>query len=74
MALPDLKPLIHHPDTVILKVALDTITKINDALFPFETQVYLVLESKRIDGYGEKQSSRKHKNVVVTLHHSLNKE
>lgn len=51
MALPDLEPLVHHPDTVILKVALDTITKINDALFPFETQVDLVLESKRIDGY-----------------------
>jgi len=51
VALPDLEPLVHHPDTVILKVALDTITKINDALFPFETQVDLVLESKRIDGY-----------------------
>ena len=74
MALPDLESLVHHPDAVILEVALDTIAKINDALFSFETQVDLVLESERIDGYGEEQSSRKHKNVVVTLHHSLNKE
>lgn len=74
MTLPDLEFLVHHPDAVILEVALDTITKINDALFSFETQVNLVLESERIYGYGQKQSRRKHENVVVAIHHSLNKE
>lgn len=49
VALPNLKPLVHYPDAVVLEIGLNTVSKVNDALLPLETQVDLVLQRQRVD-------------------------